>query len=79
MTGFITRHKISAKDYGKRFLKKARGPWAGSRGKGKDMFLVQVSIVTIFMTQILLVYHSPNEVELFSVCVFSKPILNVAG
>ena len=46
VTGFLARHKISAKDYGKRFLKKARGPWAGSR-KGRDMFLVQVSIATI--------------------------------
>ena len=37
----MARHKISAKDYGKRFLKRVRGPWAGSR-KGRDMFLVQV-------------------------------------
>ena len=46
MTVFMGRHKISAKDYGKRFLKRVRGPWAGSR-KGRDTFLVQVSIVTL--------------------------------
>ena len=47
MTGVLARHKISAKDYGKRFLKRARGAWPGSR-KGKDLFLVQVGVITIF-------------------------------
>ena len=45
LTELLTRHKISAKDYGKRFLKRVRGPWAGTR-KGRDMFLVQVNAIS---------------------------------